>query len=200
MAKFDYLKLCTYTIKPELNFTANYWTALFPSNWKNILSPLQPPSKNGYVSLPIQSLNGLIQTYTEVIYINSVGKNFYSQPWLYCHHPIDNNIFITLVSDWILGAFKKASDEAKANAIAALNPHDIVWIQQTFNLNQWVQEDNGTAKYNELAAFLLPDYLVNKLTGKTLHIKTRDGEKKLTFYRTVKPNAEGTELQRFAVK
>lgn len=194
MAKFDYLKLCTYNIKPKQEIIANYWTTLFPSHWKDIFNPLQPPSKNGYVSLPIQSLNNLIQTYTEVIHINPVGKNFYSQPWLYCNNPINNNILIALVSDWILGAFKKASDEDKQKAIAALNSNDIEWTEQTFNLSQWEQEDNGTAKYDYLAAFLFPDYLVNKLTGKTLNIKTRDSEKKLTFYRTVKPNAEGTEL------
>ena len=80
------------------------------------------------------------------------------------------------------------------NAIAALNSNDIVWTQETFNISTWEQEDNNTAKYNYLASFLLPDYLVNKLTGKILSIRNRDLEKKLTFYRTIKPNAEGTEL------
>ncbi|MDJ0531464.1 MAG: DUF3962 domain-containing protein [Xenococcaceae cyanobacterium MO_207.B15] len=195
MAKFDYLKLCTYTIKPEIDITVNYWTALFPHNWKDILFPLQPRSRNGYVSLPIQSLNNLIQTYTEVIYINSVGQNFYSLPWLYCHNPIDiNNILLALVSDWILGAFNKASEEAKANAIAALRASNLVWTQQTFKLSQWNKENNGTAKYSDAAFFIFPDYLVNKLTGKTLQIKTRDGDKKLAVYRTIKPTANGSEL------
>lgn len=202
MPQPDTLKTLAFRLDPQsaiLPYSA--YTLTIPEPWRSALLDLQAIKKGRgreRSTIPTRSLCDIMRALLpDLIFVEANKKAWTlgeTAPWLYAQEPTDVEALSLIVRAWMQTVFIDVPEPLRHAALSNLNPADLQWRKQDYDLAAWETVANGTATPGSPDTFrFLPNLLAAKFSKPGVELQI--GNEPIRFRRALlDPGASGIEL------
>ncbi|PHV69600.1 hypothetical protein CS063_14920 [Sporanaerobium hydrogeniformans] len=169
------LKVLAWKVNP-LQEPIMYYSVVFPKKWYDLLYGwYQKIHQRGDVKLPTSSLNGAMNALpVSLIEAKDFEKDKWD--WLKLLRPVDPTIIFEVFKSWVAIEFinhNKVTEELKKefrDGLSSFQLQDLEVVEETLDLREFNQFDNGTVDIPKMSYSMLPNYMMTYIAEEKIPI------------------------------